>query len=132
LEFALILPILVLIVFGALELGRAFFSFIAISNAAREGARVYTFRPDVTTISDIETSIDNEVGDVPTVEVANISARLIECGSAYNLVTTDAELKACPKLQPIRVTVEYDHTLILEYIFPQPLVLRRSAEMLVP
>ena len=38
-EFALLLPILVLVVFGVLELGRAFFALVAITNAAREGAR---------------------------------------------------------------------------------------------
>jgi Flp pilus assembly protein TadG len=131
-EFVLLLPILILIVFGALELGRAFFAFIAISNAAREGARVFTFRPDVTTISHINTSINSEVGNIPTVEVGNISARIIECGTSYSLVTTDADLKACPKLQPIRVTLTYNHTLVFEYIFPQTIVLRRSVEMLVP
>jgi Flp pilus assembly protein TadG len=54
LEFALILPLMVLIVIGVFDLGRAFFAYIAISNAAREGARVYTFSPDKTTIDNNE------------------------------------------------------------------------------
>jgi Flp pilus assembly protein TadG len=37
-EFALLLPILALIIFGVLELGRAFFAFIAITNAPVKGA----------------------------------------------------------------------------------------------
>jgi Flp pilus assembly protein TadG len=42
-EFALLLPLFVLLIIGIFDLGRAFFSFIAIMNAAREGARVITF-----------------------------------------------------------------------------------------
>lgn len=40
-EFALILPILVLFVFGIVEFGRAFNAQVTITHAAREGARVW-------------------------------------------------------------------------------------------
>ena len=110
-EFALLLPILVLVVFGVLELGRAFFALIAITNAAREGARVYTFRPDVTTLANIKLRLTNEVAALHWLDQRNIASIEVRCGSAYNLVTTDAALKACPKEQPIRVTVAYNHTL---------------------
>jgi len=131
-EFALLLPILVLIVFGVLELGRAFFAFIAITNAAREGARVFTFRPDVTTIQNINTAVTSEVGASPLVAPSNIASIQIQCGNSYTAVATDAALKACPKEQPIRVIITYNHTLIFRLIFPQTLTLRRSAEMMVP
>src|SRR4030042_293998 len=39
LEFALILPLMVLIIAGIFDLGRAFYGSITITNAAREGAR---------------------------------------------------------------------------------------------
>jgi Flp pilus assembly protein TadG len=39
-EFALVFPILVLILLGIFELGRAVFAFNTIGNAAREGARI--------------------------------------------------------------------------------------------
>ena len=39
-EFAIVLPILMLIVMGMVEFGRAYFSWIIITNGAREGARV--------------------------------------------------------------------------------------------
>jgi Flp pilus assembly protein TadG len=38
-EFALILPILLLLVFGVFDFGRAIYAYNSISNAAREGAR---------------------------------------------------------------------------------------------
>lgn len=131
-EFALLLPILVLIVFGVLELGRAFFAFIAISNAAREGARVFTFRPDVTTIANIQTAVTTEIGSSPLVDVSKIASIQIECGDPIAVVSSDSALKACPKEKPIRVTVTYNHNLILTLFFPSSLTLRRSAEMMVP
>jgi TadE-like protein len=39
-EFALILPLLILLLMGILDFGRAIFAFNTLSNAAREGARV--------------------------------------------------------------------------------------------
>jgi len=131
-EFALLLPILVLIIFGVLELGRAFFAFIAITNAAREGARVFTFRPDVTTLANVNTAVNYEIGSSPLVSTSNIASIQVQCGSAYTLVTTDAALKACPKEQPVRVTITYNHNLIFRLFFPATLTLRRSAEMMVP
>ncbi|MGI8533434.1 MAG: TadE family protein, partial [Candidatus Limnocylindrales bacterium] len=37
-EFALVLPVFLLIVGGALDLGRLFYAYVGIENAAREGA----------------------------------------------------------------------------------------------
>ena len=37
-EFALIVPILLLILAGAIDLGRAFYAYVAVENAAKEGA----------------------------------------------------------------------------------------------
>ena len=39
-EFALILPILIILVFGIVEFGIAFNNYITITHAAREGARI--------------------------------------------------------------------------------------------
>ena len=131
-EFALMLPILVLVVFGVLELGRAFFAFIAITNAAREGTRVFTFRPDVTTIANINTAVYTEIGNTPLVKTSNIAGIEIRCRNDYSVVTTNIQLQACPAEQPIRVTVSYNHELIFRLIFPQSITLRRSAEMMIP
>jgi hypothetical protein len=40
-EFALVLPILMLLVFGMVDFGRAYNARITLSNAAREGVRVW-------------------------------------------------------------------------------------------
>jgi hypothetical protein len=131
-EFALILPLFVLFMVGIFELGRAFFAFIAISNAAREGARVVTFWPGKTTIPNITTAVNTEIGSSPMVKVGNIASIVIGCGTPITVVTTDDGLKACPSEQPIRVIVIYRFDLILNVFFAQPLMLKRSAEMMVP
>jgi Flp pilus assembly protein TadG len=47
-EFALALPMLVLILFGAIDLARAFQTQIIVTNAAREGARYGSTHPTAT------------------------------------------------------------------------------------
>jgi len=132
-EFALILPLFVLFIIGVFELGRAFFSYIAITNAAREGARVVTFWPGKTKISDVISAVNTEIGTSPVVEVGNIVSRVIECGNPLASVPTDANgFMTCPSDQPVRVTVTYRFDLILQFFFAQPLMLVRSAEMMVP
>jgi Flp pilus assembly protein TadG len=44
-EFALILPLLLLLVLGTVDLGMGFKTYIALTNAAREGARSITIYP---------------------------------------------------------------------------------------
>ena len=51
-EFALTLPILVLIVFGTVDLGRAFFQSIVLENAVKEGAFLGARTPECVTDSD--------------------------------------------------------------------------------
>jgi Flp pilus assembly protein TadG len=138
-EFALLLPILVLIIFGVLELGRAFFAFIAISNAAREGARVFTFRPDVTTVANVQTAVTTEVGNSPLVDKTKITSIQIECGIdsgagyTYTVVTgSTSQIVPCSRWGSILVTVTYNHPLIFDYFSLGTLTLKRSAEMMVP
>jgi hypothetical protein len=132
-EFALILPLLVLFLVGIFDLGRAFFSYIAITNAAREGTRVVTFWPGKSTMANVNTAIDTEIGASPMVKVGNITSRVIVCGDplASPPIDTDGNIN-CPSEKPFRVTVTYDFDPILSFFFPQPIILRRSAEMMIP
>ncbi len=47
-EFALVLPILILILMGVFDFGRAFYAYSVVANSAREGARagVYSSATD--------------------------------------------------------------------------------------
>ena len=59
-EFALILPIFLLFVFGVLDLGRAVYAYHTISNAAREAARVAMIDQTISHIEDA--AMDQAVG----------------------------------------------------------------------
>lgn len=48
-EFALVLPVLLLLVLGMLEFSRAYNAQISLTNAAREGARVMAIHDNTTT-----------------------------------------------------------------------------------
>jgi Flp pilus assembly protein TadG len=128
-EFALILPLMVLVVVGIFELGRAFFAYIAISNAAREGVRMYTFTPDKTTLGEIRQTVRNEIGNSTLVDPGKVTSIDIYCGLSYSPVT---DLANCPHEEPIRVTVKYSFDFILKVFFNNPLILVRSAEMMKP
>jgi hypothetical protein len=47
-EFAIILPVLAVMIFGIIDLGRAAYYFSALQNAAREGARYAIVHPNNT------------------------------------------------------------------------------------
>jgi Flp pilus assembly protein TadG len=46
-ELALIVPIILWIALGIVDLGRVFYTYTAATNAAREGARYYAMNPNV-------------------------------------------------------------------------------------
>jgi uncharacterized protein (UPF0333 family) len=49
-EFALILPLVILMIFGILDFGRVFHAYLAIDHAGREAARAASIGKDNTTI----------------------------------------------------------------------------------
>jgi hypothetical protein len=64
-EFALLLPLLLLLLFGIIEFGIAVLAYNTISNVGREVARYGVVNP---TQNDINTYIDRTVGADPGVE----------------------------------------------------------------
>ena len=53
-EFALVLPILVMFIFGIVEFGRAYNARIKLTSAVREGARAVALGGTTLTVADIE------------------------------------------------------------------------------
>ncbi|MBI4496877.1 MAG: pilus assembly protein [Chloroflexi bacterium] len=62
-EFAIVVPILLLLVMGLIDFGRAYFSWIIITNGAREGARVAAVGGTADAIYD---RVINAVSGLPT------------------------------------------------------------------
>jgi len=69
-EFALILPILIILVFGIVQFGIAFNNYIALTHAAREGARLAAVGCCEDPDCDFEQAVRNSA---PTVEIETIT-----------------------------------------------------------
>jgi Flp pilus assembly protein TadG len=101
-EFALILPILLLLVLGLVEFGRAFNVQISLTNAAREGARYM--------------AIHNHEGDAK-------AAAIFAAPSVFNPEITEDDITISPSPcnvgKAVTVTIDYEAQFLTGYeIFP--------------
>jgi len=128
-EFALILPLFVLIVIGVFDLGRAFFGSITITNAAREGARYGTLH--VTDPQGICNATLNEAASSGI--VLSYNDVTITCSAQSTCLSSGTSIGGCYRNQPLRVTVNYLYDdMVLGFFFPSGISMSRHVEMLVP
>jgi Flp pilus assembly protein TadG len=113
-EFALVLPLLLLILIGVLDLGRLSFAAMTVTNAAREGARYGATNPTAT--SAIVARAQNEAyGSI--------------ISPSQLIVSTPTFPEGCALGKPIQVTVTYNFQLITAYVFGGGTIpLRASAQ----
>ena len=117
-ELAILFPLLMLVAFGVLDLGRLFHASITISNAAREGARFGTFDPA-------------DVGGIVAATQAEAQSSGIDLSGSTIIVSCPDG--ACGSGLPVRVAIQYPFQLVMGFIFPDTnLPLGGSAEMVVP
>ena len=108
---ALILPILLILLMGLLDLGRLYFAYVAVTDAAGEGAA--------------QAAINPTDGDAifQRAQFASGGLVVLEAGSV---------ITACETVSagyPITVTVDYTHTLatpVLRVIVPEGTLLLRA------
>ena len=94
LEFAIILPVLLMIVAGVLDIGRLYFAYVAVTDAASEGAAYAATHP------------------------TNETLILARARDASNITADESEIgfqcPTCPTVgsgDPVTVTVTYSFTL---------------------
>lgn len=117
-EFALALPLLLVMLLGLADLGRAFYYTSAIANAARAGAAYAASNASTATTNTVAAKVCNETGLV-----------------AYSATPTCPGLNTSATFGPGQdavVTVTYDFRLFSAYLVNRifsvnPLVLRASA-----
>jgi Flp pilus assembly protein TadG len=99
-EFALLLPMLLLLVLGAMDFGRLFFTKIVLTNAAREGANYLAWFPKDAEEGYINTynAIESEANS-STVDVNALSIEINDC---------------CTPGLPVEVKVSTTVTLVFE------------------
>ncbi|NQV05335.1 pilus assembly protein [bacterium] len=106
-EFALILPIFIIVVFGIIGFGRAYQTKIAVTHAAREGVR--------------ELAVSRDTGLAATVAVG--AADTLDPGSVA--VSTSS----CEPGSPASVTVSYPMTVSIPLLGSHTLMVESTAVM---
>lgn len=133
-EFALVVPVLFLFVFGILDLGRVFHVLIAISNAAREGAR-YGMAYGITRSVGNVYSINEPIIDAAAVqEATNLGLKLTAAQVTPTCQTdSDPTPETCGPGVRLRVQVVYNYRPIFFMVFPSTgFNMLREVEMVIP
>ena len=128
-EMAIVLPFLLIIVFGVIDLGRVFFASINLTNAAREGVRFLTMHP-------------NDVANPYTAFWGSKSAAIEEASFNHILlngvdvsvdcINEDDNDEYCDSGTPAEVVVTHDFDLIMGWILSDSLTVTRRAVMIIP
>jgi Flp pilus assembly protein TadG len=137
-EFAILIPILFLFIFGVIDLARVFHALNVTYNAAREGARygsLYGLDHQVGTGTDIFLINKAEVRAVVRNEASNLGLNL------QGLPDNNIDI-SCPNHSPddqcasgnrFQVVVSYPFQFITTIVFNgSTITFSRSAEMIVP
>ena len=129
LELALVLPLLLFVIFGVLDLGRVFFSTITLISAAREGARYLSVYPD-----DISNISGPYAGTIQTAirEAGDSGLVLAPSAVTPSCTNSDDDPGTCDGGLPAIVTVTHDFELVLGWFLPSPITVERTAQMVVP
>ncbi|HEX7976775.1 MAG TPA: TadE/TadG family type IV pilus assembly protein [Anaerolineales bacterium] len=136
-EFAIIVPLFILFLFGIYDLGRAFYAVVVITNAAREGARYGVVHTGMGTPYSYGLYMANIV-DYTRSEALNSGVNLIASPVTVTCPRdtkgdTDPSNDTCQSRQPIRVTISYHFTFFMSNILPRAsLDIVRYAEMMIP
>lgn len=118
-EFVLLLPLLLMLILGAMDFGRLFFTKMVITNAAREGANYLAYHPG--DITGMESIIADEANS-STVEYSDLVIQPTGC---------------CTIGQPVTVTISTTVDLVFDSVFEflgmidGPIQLTSSVEMMV-
>lgn len=125
-EFALVVPLLSLFLFGIVQFGMAYDKQQSINSAAREGARAAAI--PVTTVSQIEDAVNNSFQALTSGNVG-IDVVVVEAGTtnetAYSGSETPCDARAG---DTVVVTAEVDHELTIPFFGAPILTLTGEGE----
>ena len=92
-EVAILLPMLLLLILGAMDFGRMFFTKIGLTNAAREGANYLTYYP--------EDKKTNYTATYALISDEILNSKIVD----PSLVTTDPPVNCCTRGNYVEITV---------------------------
>jgi Flp pilus assembly protein TadG len=118
-EFAMLLPVLVLITFGAIDAGQCINVSQIVNEASREGARLAS-RSDTTDVEEVESAVEAYIADAFPGETAAAMAAAVtvQIGDSYGIGIPAGNLSTIESGTPItvRVVLEYDSVRWLKYL----------------
>lgn len=115
-EFALVIPVFLLILFAIFDFGALLYSRMTVINAAREAARAATLLATPTYTEGQIQSVASSRAD----------------GAAGGLpVTTTATCGACDPGDFVTVTVAYDHAMIFPLLFGSTIQMSSTVQMVL-
>ncbi len=143
-EIAILLPILLVLLFGIIMAAFMFYAYIQVTNATREGARagsVYRITAAMTTDT-LQQTVQKAIYDPSTTPPSSALGFLAPTGSSFD-VTSDVSCTlngaSCSSFSPgvlprpgdrLRVTVVYRYRLPVDMPpFPQPFIMMREVTM---
>jgi len=84
-EFAILLPLLLMLVLGTIEFGRAYNAQIILTNAARDGVRVMAINNDPTAA---KTAAQKAAASVSSIPASNITLSTNTCSTGNQVTLT--------------------------------------------
>ena len=115
-EFALMLPVLMLILLGALDLGRVYNAYVAIANASREGARYGMTNPSKTDSIKTFTQQEASASGI-NIQTSDISINCFRYSDGSSVVCDSAS-----NGDKIEVKAKFDFQFMTLYLFRLPAV----------
>jgi Flp pilus assembly protein TadG len=132
-EFAVVLPIFLLILCGIFDFGFALYSRMSVINAAREGARAASVAPDHTTIS--STAQDSAAaaaqGSGLTVPTSGVSVSCVPNPPVTAPCDFAAQGDAKAGDDSVSVTVNYSYKSFFPFLFGSSFNLSSTVQMVI-
>jgi Flp pilus assembly protein TadG len=123
-EFALVLPILLILLLGILDFGRAVAAYNGVSNAARTGVRVAIVNQDETAIEDAVAAETIAFGDADVTfnDNAEGDPDCPEIGCVVAVTVSTEYIPATPIFSQLvgSITVSSESRMPIERVFPAP------------
>jgi Flp pilus assembly protein TadG len=112
-EFAIVLPVLVIMVFGIIEFGIVFYNKAMITNACREAARAaIVYRTPLLDATEMQTEIDSVVAAYLTNPNDPTKTILIPENTPIPVASLPNNKTCATAGQELNVTLSYDHSFI--------------------
>ena len=126
LEFAIVILLLFMVIYGALVIGQIFHAKVVLNNAAREGARYLSLHPmdNIGSFNGTKAAVLLEATNSGVIIDAN-DVTVPGCN-------VDAISGFCESGFPVLVRVGTTFNLAWDWLFPSTIVIEGSARMMVP